>query len=351
LKLRVFALLLLAIFGIISSDAEWKNPSLKYADAYKKYINTICPLAKDNINHFVYFARDREQIHNHPFLNHPKFVGAQIMYSWDQLEPKKDQYDFSIIEDDLKYLQSNGKELFIQLQDATFSLENKGVPSYLFAKEFDKGIIQQRDDDGEEFGWTAKRWNINVQNRFVKLITELGKRFDGTITGINLQETAIGVSKKFDQTFTPAKYVEAIKTNMSALKKAFGNSTAMQYANFMPGEWLPWEDMGYLKAIYLHGEKINVGLGAPDLLFRKKGHLNHYITMMHELKLSVPLGIAIQDGNYLGLTNSNQKFLNRKNLVPILHAFAQDFLKVKYMFWVNQKPYFQEDVLTCFSEN
>ena len=41
------------------------------------------------------------------------------MYAWRQLEPAKGRYDFSIVHEDLNYLQSKGKKLFIQLQDAT----------------------------------------------------------------------------------------------------------------------------------------------------------------------------------------------------------------------------------------
>lgn len=41
----------------------------------------------------------------------------------------------------------------------------------------------------------------------------------------------------------------------------------------------------------------------------------------------------------------------RQNLVPLFHAFAKDFLRVSYIFWVNQEPYFKEDVLPCFSED
>ncbi|MEZ4842020.1 MAG: hypothetical protein R2821_11055 [Flavobacteriaceae bacterium] len=37
----------------------------------------------------------------------------------------------------------------------------------------------------------------------------------------------------------------------------------------------------------------------------------------------------------------------RENIVPLLHAFAKDFLNVSYMFWVNQEPYFSEDVIPC----
>ena len=135
---------------------------------------------------------------------------------------------------------------------------------------------------------------------------------------------------------------------MTALKHGFKNSVTIQYANFMPGEWLPWEDEGYLKSIYEHGESIGVGLGARDLMPRRKGQLNHALTMMHENKYPVPLSLAVQDGNYIGKTNSMDVNNQRKNLVPSLTSFATKFLKVNYMFWVNQEPYFEQDVMTCF---
>jgi len=48
-----------------------------------------------------------------------------------------------------------------------------------------------------------------------------------------------------------------------------------------------------------------------------------------------------------------QQYLNAPCPVEkdsILHFvyFAKEFLKVKYMFWSNQEPYFRTDVLSCF---
>src|SRR6266513_3544762 len=83
-----------------SSNAQWTNPSERYADAYKKYADAKCPIPEDGIKHFVYFARDRQAIHDHPFLQNPRFEGAQIMYPWFSLEPSKGHYDFSIVEED-----------------------------------------------------------------------------------------------------------------------------------------------------------------------------------------------------------------------------------------------------------
>jgi len=344
------ALLVICVSFGVSAFGQLINPSDKYTDAYRTYLGAKAPISKDAIKNYAYFSRDRELVHDHPFLRNARFEGAQIMYSWAQLEPLKDKYDFTIIEEDYKYLLSFGKRLFIQLQDATFSIEYKGIPPYLMTDEYDGGAICQRSDTGEPEGWVAKRWNKNVQKRFEKLLNELGKILDGKIEGINLQESAIGVTSKYDDSFTPALYVESLKENMLSLKKAFPKSTTIQYANFMPDEWLPWDEKGYLRSIYEYGEKIGVGLGAPDLMVQRKGQLNHALTMMHEHSYTVPLGIAVQDGNYIGQTNSSEVKHNRTNIVPLLYAFAKDFLKIKYIFWSIQEPYFTEDVLASFSK-
>lgn len=354
---KFLSIILFGYLVTINVFGQWENPANRYIDAYKQYLDATCPVEADSIKHFVYFARDRKAIHNHPFLEVKRFVGAQIMYPWELLEPEKGQYDFSIIKEDYEYLLLHGKKLFIQLQDATFNPKYMGVPKYLLTEEFDGGATPQFNDNGITDGWVVKRWNPKVQYRFALLLQALGKEYDGKVEGINLQESAVGVNSEIDTTFTPERYTESLKNNMLALKKAFPKSTTMQYANFMPGEWLPWEDKGYLRSIYQYGQEIGVGLGGPDLMVKRKGQLNHTIAMMHENDYTVPLGIAIQDGNYIGTTGADHDYNEQidnghdrhKNIVPLLHAFAKDFLKVKYMFWVYQEPYFSEDVIPCFT--
>lgn len=228
--------LILILFFAQAACAEWARPDQRYAEAYKQYLNATCPLVKDTIQHFVYFSRDRKAIHNHAFLHYPRLVGAQIMYSWRELEPTQGNYDFAIIRQDYEYLKSKGKKLFIQLQDATFDVRYKATPAYLETEEYGGGIVYQYTDDGKPEGWVAKRWNKKVRVRFALFLNALGKEFDGKIAGINLQESAIGVEQKYDSEFTPAIYAESLKNNMSALKDAFPTSVTMQYANFMPGE-------------------------------------------------------------------------------------------------------------------
>lgn len=340
--------------GIILNGQNGR--SNKYVEVYRQYLNARCPIPEDSIKHFVYFARDREAIHNHPFLKIERFAGAQIMYPWRILEPERGIYDFSAIEEDYEYLLSMGKRLFIQLQDVTFNPEIKAIPGYLIAEEFAGGALPQYNDEGVIEGWVAKRWNPQVQQRFALLLDTLGKVYDGKIEGINLQETSIGIDSGSDTSYSPGKYAESVKINMASLKRAFPHSTTMQYANFMPGEWLPGDDRGYLRSIYDYGEEIGVGLGGPDLMVHRKPNLNHTVAMMHERGYTVPLGIAIQDGNYTGTTGDGNITGDPigdgtgedENIVPLLHAFAEDFLKVSYMFWACQEPYFSEYVIPCF---
>jgi hypothetical protein len=342
---------LILLPAVLHGQTTVPKRSDQYSEVYKKYLSATCPVMKDSIQHFVYFARNRELIINHTFLSHPMFKGAQIMYSWRDFEPEKGKYDFAILRNDYEYLKSHSKKLFIQIQDVTFNPKYKAVPDYLLTTEYDGGAVLQYNDAEKPEGWVAKRWNKKVRERFALVFQALGKEFDGKIEGINLQETSIGVK---DSSFSELDYIDGLKENMLALKKAFPTSTTMIYANFVPGEWLPGNDKGYLRAIYQYGEKIGVGLGGPDLLVKRKGQLNHALAMMHEGHYTVPLGIAVQDGNYIGQTGGIEEGAKKNahhNIVPLLHAFAKDFLKINYMFWVNQEPYFNDDVLLCFSRN
>ena len=87
------------------------------------------------VHHYVFFGQDREKIKTDAgFLATQVFEGAQVAYSWNQLEPQKDQHDFRAIREDLAFLTSKGKKLFIQLQDVTFNASRTSVPRYLLTE-------------------------------------------------------------------------------------------------------------------------------------------------------------------------------------------------------------------------
>jgi hypothetical protein len=303
-------------------------------------------------HHYVFFGQDREKIKGaSSFLETKALEGAQVTYSWRQLEPAKDEYDFSTIREDVVFLASKGKKLFIQLQDVTFSESRINVPRYLLQDALYNGgadkQYQIKGDDEEHAtveGWMARRWDPAVQERLHKLLFALGREFDGRIEGINFAETSIEVGstgRLFPKGFSFEIYRDAIITNMKALKRAFPKSVAMQYANFMPGEWLPGDDKGYLRAVYSAAKELQVGVGSPDLLPYRPGQLNHAYPLIRNAAGIVPTGIAVQEGNYSDVNPKTGKCATISELLE----FATDYLKVDYIFWCTQEPFYSKEVI------
>jgi hypothetical protein len=305
------------------------------------FLSLICcaGTSGEEVRHYVFFNRDRERISDAVFLRTRAFEGAQLKYTWRELERGKDNYDFSAIEHDLTFLNSKGKKLFIQLQDASFDPAIVNVPRYLLSEpRYNGGADKQysiKDDDEEHArpeGWVARRWDAAVQERFHKLLGTLGRKFDGKVEGINLAETSVSfgeTGRLFPKSFTPATYRDAILMNMMALKRAFPKSVTMQYANFMPGEWLPGNDRSYLRSVYQRAKELKVGVGGPDLLPYKPGQMNHCYPLIRECAGKVPTGIAVQEGNY---QHKNPKTAQPVTIAELV-GFATEHLKVDYIFW------------------
>ncbi len=300
------------------------------------------------VSHYVYFELERERITEQSFLNTPQFKGAQLKYTWSELEPEKDRYHFDEIRKNLSVLSKHKKGLVIQIQDLTFALQWKYVPSYILTDpEYHGGVALHYLGEGDAAvpeGWIARRWDKAVRLRFQKLLAELGKAFDGQIDGINLPETAFAYGDREDlkpKDFTSERYRDSIIDTMSALKAAFPRSFVLQYINFMPGEWLPFEDKGYMKSVYDAAEKWKVGVGGPDLLPYKKGQMAHAYHFIPLVKNKVPVGVAIQEGNY---EHINPKTGKRVTLQE-LYDFGTDFLGADYLFWCTEEPFYSRDVI------
>jgi hypothetical protein len=304
------------------------------------------------IHHYVFFGQDRDKIAAaSTFFETRSIEGAQIAYSWRQLEPEKDVYDFRMIREDLAFLESKGKKLFVQLQDVTFSESRINVPLYLLRDPiYNGGAAKQYEYEGDNedqarvAGWMARRWDPAVQERFHKLLFALGKEFDGRIEGINFAESSVGVGtsgRLFPKGFSFEIYRDAIITNMKVLKRAFPKSVAMQYGNFMPGEWRPTNDKGYLRAVYEAAKESNVGVGGPDLMPYRPGQLGTSYPLIREAAGIVPTGVAVQDGNLAEVNPTTGKRVQ----VSELMKFATEYLKVDYVFWGTEEPYYSADVI------
>ena len=298
------------------------------------------------VHHYVFFGMDREKLKDaKSFLDTPAFEGAQVAYAWNQLEQGKDNYDFSIIREDLAFLQAHRKKLWIQIQDASFSQKHVFVPRYLLRDpKYNGGADQEyndrKGDDDHPIpqGFMARRWDPAVQERLYKLFEALGKEFDGRIEGINLDETSCGfgsTGKLFPKGFTKNIYREAIIANMKALKQAFPKSIAMQYANFMPGGWAD------LELVYKAARASNVAVGGPDLLPFRPFQRERSHPMLRASAGIVPTGLAVQDGNYADVDPKTGK---RATIAELL-KYATDNLKLDYIFWCTEEPYYSNELV------
>jgi hypothetical protein len=304
----------------------------------------------DNVHHYIFVGMDREKLAEPGFLDHKGVEGVQVKYTWKQLEQGKDRYVFDDLRTDLSLVKAKGKKLFVQVQDATFGLEFIPVPRYLREDPaYHGGVAQQasypdgKPEEAKPYGWVARRWDSAVRERFHKLLAALGHEFDGEIEGINLPESAIDIpyaGPLMPSGYTRKGYRDALLETMAALKKAFAKSTALLYANFMSEED-PSGKPVYLRSLYEKAAELRLAMGGPDLLPHRKWQLLNSYPLIREFSDRIPMGIAVQDDN---LADINPR-TGKKVTVHELVTFATEELRVKYMFWGTQEPYFTRDVL------
>lgn len=319
----------------------------------KKFLNVLVfflllssmAFAKDTLPKLFLFLGDNEASLHKNALEKSCVSGAQIIYSWKQLEPKKGLYDFSKIEKDLNFLNKIHKKLFIQLQDRSFEPTIFNVPDYIREdKIYHGGVAMQYDFPGEgkptTSGWVARVWDKAVRERYNLLIQKLAARFDGKIYGINLPETAADFDEhNLPEDFTYDKYFYAELKNINTVRKAFHKNMVIQYVNFFPGEWN--NDHHYMSRLFSYAMKHQIGLGGPDVVPYKEGHMKNSYPFFNKLRGKILTGMAIQEPDYTyknPATGDYYKFAE-------FYDFTRDYLGATILFWNMQEPFFSQQLV------
>jgi hypothetical protein len=308
-----------------------------------------CIFGQKAVYNYVFFNVDRHRIKETSFLESKAFFGAQLKYTWPQLESEKDVYHFDLIQNDLDFLKSKGKGLFIQIQDVSFDTTIINVPQYILDDPIYNGgaeLHMGRNDEGTAYnieGLVARRWDYEVANRFHILLKRLGEKFDGKIIGINLPETSVGFGTPdmYPLGYSNEAYMTAIKRNMAVLKDAFPNSVVIQYANFIPGDKFPLVEDSYLENIYKYANEIKAGMGGPDIKVYKWWPMQHSYKYISQSRGKIPLGVAVQWGNYQVINPKTKKQVT----VEEIYKFARDELGLDFIFWSTQEPFYTERVI------
>ncbi|MEO8017999.1 MAG: hypothetical protein ABI769_09315 [Pseudomonadota bacterium] len=275
-------------------------------------------------------------------IQRPDIAGVQVVYSWKSLETAKDQYDFSRIEADLRYLEGLDRKLFIQIQDRFFEIHDRNVPRYLLEEPlYGGGLVPQVDNPGENQpegrGWVTQQWNPGVRDRFQKLLAALAKKFDGRVFGLNLPETAASLDIERDTTgFTCDKYFAAEIENIEFARKAFRRSHVVQYANFWPCEWN--NDHEFMARIFALAEAHGIGLGGPDIVPNKKPQMKNSYPFFHQYKGRLSLvAMAVQEPTLTYTNPDTHRPFTRDEFV----SFAENYLGVDVIFWSTATPWLE----------
>jgi hypothetical protein len=97
--------------------------------------------------------------------------------------------------------------------------------------------------------------------------------------------------------------------------------------------------------VYQAAKESGVGVGGPDLLPHRPGQLGSSYPLIREAAGIVPIGVAVQDGNLEDVNPTTGKRVDVSELV----RFATEYLRVDYIFWGTQEPYYSRDVIPLLS--
>jgi hypothetical protein len=256
-----------------------------------------------------------------------EIIGLQCGAYWNLLEPEKDTYDFSLIEKQLQICAKYKKYLFLTVSEKQFDGKNQPVPDYLINEpQYHGGLVTFQDGNGSQ----ARIWDPAILERFNKLISEIGKRFDQEpyFEGIEFVETSLNIDF-YSENFNPTEYIAALKQRLISAKKAFPNSIILQETNWLPGAGKK-EMSDFFEFCRLTG----VGIGGPDLIpdaerIPERPRIPAY-EFFPEYASKMPLASDVQPPQYQGRTGN--KIIGK--LTPEgIYNMGINTLKLNYIFW------------------
>ena len=330
----IVSTLLLALSGCLSTSSLDALVSAS-AEEYGPYPQSVKP---DNFNPGYYLSVGHKDsiFAFRRIADNPDFVGVKKRYRWSDIEKRKGVYDFSEIEQDLDYLESIGKQLWITITNTSWDSRFRPiVPRYMLndsrygcgknGRYY--GVFERSSQKG---GWLPCRGNPEFDKRYKALLAALGKRFnkEPSFEGINLGETSTGKNPNFRNANDKLK---VFKEYALAAKEAFPDKVVMQminYANFDLEAFADW--------LASNG----IATGGPDVHLTKsrRGSILDVYALHKKNNMLTPNGIDVQWDNweYWGDTYTSRELLEG----------AVEHINPWYIFWIMRDPYFKDVVKT-----
>ena len=289
--------------------------------------------------HYIFIGRNAVSGMYNEVGNIPAVRGVQRSYYWDDLEPRKNHYDFSIILSDLEYAAARGWKLIIQFQTRTFGkgLQSPRIPNYLKTAEYDGGFYFEIRR-GKPGPTNALLGNTHLRDRFIALIHALAKATDEhpALAGVNMHESGIGepaVDSLFLKNWNWHSYKEAywqaILRIDQAMAEAFTQTPVAQYYGHGAAKNKEFESH-----MLSHG----FGIGNPDTVlkywYKTKADGSHFwfyynYDMAARNHDAIPLMYAVQSPDY----PKNEAFLGQRNTTEATFDLLRNGLKSHMVAW------------------
>jgi hypothetical protein len=245
------------------------------------------------------------------------FAGYKVMFQWRDLEPEKDNYDFSPVINALNVAKADGKRLAVFLSDRNFGATpaNPGLPSYLLTSAYEGGWYA---DTGRSIG---NYWLPAYQARWNKLIEAFGRALDKhpDLAAVMVAETSGPATRP--PSFTIEGKIAFLKGMNTTAAKYFPTTPFFQYVNW----GIPPQERAPLMKHIVEVEK--GGFGSPDTYNCKKNPpesagKNGFGVFFEQYKGIAPIALENQAWGYTCL-NAREMF-----------RYAVDEIGVNFMVWV-----------------
>ena len=264
--------------------------------------------------HYVTLASKQPRADWQSIAGKSRFAGGQRIYTWRQLEPEDGKYDFSAVEDDLAMLRGQKQRLFLEIWDNQFLGEpTPPVPDYLLGPAYQGGIAHPAH---HEKVTRTKRWIPAVMDRYLALVSALGRRFDRDpdFAGLIHTETAMETEGPGFEDFSCAAFHQQMLRLVGASRKAFPHTPVLVFGN-----WYPCRGRDTLPELANAALQQGVGWGGPDLTpgARIPGY-----GIIRANAGRMPVGLSAQWDTYKGAWTMQQ----------LLECATED-MKLNFVFW------------------
>lgn len=254
----------------------------------------------------------------------PGFVGALVDLPWGALEPRRGEYDFTILIEYLRWAEKNNRRIIGMIFDRDFKSgcgKSQVVPGWVDCVPFNAKLANR--------GCIAKIWDPAVNNRRIALIQAIAAQFDGhpNLEALVLPETALGgITPATQPGYTREKYRDEIIRLIHAVAPALQKTLLFQSMN-----WLGPDDGSYLDMIAQAFVETGVGgITNPDSLWWDE-EKPMYKTM-RRFKGRIPIMVG-GDVSQLLDPDNNKHYKGVGELVAGQYRFAVEELGGNYALW------------------